>query len=108
LARNQSHKGSLNTYTDSPHLVLAIKSQCVINLDPFQVNYCEQSCIEIHSLGDDYPESITYDIQTQIQEDQTTQLHEQIVLLQSLCKKLIRRWSCLRMKWRDSGPWSRY
>ena len=66
----------------------ATKSQCVIKLDPFQYNYYEQSCIEIHSPDVDYLESIGYDIQTQIQEEQTTQLQEQIVLLQSLCEKI--------------------
>lgn len=32
--------------------------------------------------------SIGYDIQKQIREEQTTQLQEQIVLLQSLCEKI--------------------
>jgi hypothetical protein len=66
----------------------ATKSQCVIKLDPFQFNYYEQNCIEIHSPVGDYLESIGYDIQTQIQEEQTTQLQEQIILLQSLCEKI--------------------
>ena len=70
------------------HLVPATKSQCVIKLDPFQFNYYEQSCIEIHSPDGEYLESIGYDIQTQTQEEQTTQLQEQIVLLQSLCEKI--------------------
>jgi hypothetical protein len=63
-------------------------SQCVIKLDPFQFNYYEQSCIEIHSPDGEHLESIGYDIRTQIQEEQTTQLHEQIVLLQSLCETI--------------------
>jgi N-acetyl-anhydromuramyl-L-alanine amidase AmpD len=33
-------------------------------------------------------ESIGYEIQKQIQEEQTTLLQEQIVLLQSLCEKI--------------------
>ena len=70
------------------HLVPVTKSQCVIKLDPFQFNYYEQSCIEIHSPDGDHLESIGYDTQKQIQEEQTTQLQEQIVLLQSLCEKI--------------------
>jgi hypothetical protein len=62
------------------------KPQCVIKLDPFQFNYYEQSCIEIHSPEGEYLESIGYDIQKQIREEQTTQLQEQIVLPQSLCE----------------------
>ena len=65
----------------------ATKSQCVIKLDPFQYNYYEQSCIEIHSPDGEYLESIGYDIQKQTQEGQITQLQEQIVLLQSLREK---------------------
>lgn len=70
------------------HLVPVTNSQGVIKLDPFQYNYYQQSCIEIHSPDGEYLESIGYDIQTQIQEEQTTQLQEQIVLLQSLCEKI--------------------
>jgi len=66
----------------------ATNSQSVITLDPFQFNYYEQSYIEIHSPDGEYLESIGYYIQQQIQEDQTTQLQEQIVLLQSLCEKI--------------------
>jgi hypothetical protein len=69
-------------------LVPVTKSQCVIKLDPFQFNYYEQSCIEIHSPDGEYLESIGYEIQTKIHEEQTTQLQEQIVLLQSLCEKI--------------------
>ena len=70
------------------YLVPAIKSQCVIKLDPFQFNYYEQSCIEIHSPDGEHLESIGYEIQKQTQEEQITQLQEQIVLLQSLCEKI--------------------
>jgi hypothetical protein len=70
------------------HLVPATKSQCVITLNPFQFNYYEQSCIEIHSPDGDYLESIGYEIQKQTQEEKATQLQEQIVLLQSLCEKI--------------------
>lgn len=69
------------------HLV-PVTSQCVIKLDPFQFSYYEQSCIEIHSPDGEYLESIGYEIQKQIQEEETTQLQEQIVLLQSLCEKI--------------------
>lgn len=70
------------------HLVPATNSQCVIKLDAFQYNYYQQSCIEIHSPEGEYLESIGYRIQKEIQEEQTTQLKEQIVLLQSLCEKI--------------------
>jgi len=70
------------------HLVPATNSQCVIKLDAFQYNYYQQSCIEIHSPDGEYLESIGYTIQQEIQEEQTTQLKEQIVLLQSLCEKI--------------------
>ncbi len=70
------------------HLVPATKSQCVIKLAPFQYNYYQQSCIEIHSPEGEYLEIIGYEIQKQTQEEQTTQLQEQIVLLQSLCEKI--------------------
>ena len=70
------------------HLVPVANSQCVIKLDAFQYNYYQQSCIEIHSPDGEYLESIGYTIQKEIQEEQTTQLKEQIVLLQSLCEKI--------------------
>jgi hypothetical protein len=47
-----------------------------------------QSCIGIHSLYGEHLESIGYNIQKQIQAEQTTQLQEQIVLLQSLYEKI--------------------
>lgn len=37
-----------------------------------------------------YLESIGYETQKEIREEQTTQLQEQIVLLQSLCEKITR------------------
>lgn len=70
------------------HLVPVTNSQCVIKLDPFQYNYYQQSCIEIHSPEGEYLESIGYEIQRKTQEEQITQLQEQIVLLQSLCEKI--------------------
>ncbi len=70
------------------HLVPTTSSQCGIKLDPFQYNYYQQSCIEIHSPDGEHLESIGYDIQKQIKEKRTTQLQEQIVLLQSLCEKI--------------------
>lgn len=70
------------------HLVPVTKSQCVITLDPFQYTFYQQSCIEIHSPDGDHLESIGYEIQKQTQEEQITQLQEQIVLLQSLCEKV--------------------
>lgn len=70
------------------HLVPVTNSQCVIKLDAFQYNYYQQSCIEIHSPDGEYLESIGYEIQRKTQEEQITQLQEQIVLLQSLCEKI--------------------
>ncbi len=70
------------------HLVPVTKSQCVITLDSFQYNYYQQSCIEIHSPEGEYLESIGYTIQTEIREEQLTQVQEQIALLQSLCEKI--------------------
>ena len=70
------------------HLVPVTNSQCVITLDPFQYNYYQQACIEIHSPEGEYLESIGYTIQKEIRAEQTTQLREQIVLLQSLCEKI--------------------
>ena len=60
------------------HLVPVTDSLCVIKLDLLQCNYYKQSCIQIHSLDDEYMERINYKIQQQIQEEQTTQLKEQI------------------------------
>ena len=70
------------------HLVTATNSQCVIKLDAFQYNYYQQSCIEIHSPEGEYLETIGYEIKKEIQLEQTTQLQEQIVLLQALCEKI--------------------
>lgn len=56
--------------------------------DIFQYTDYQQSCIEIHSPDGDHLESIGYEIQKQTQEEQITQLQEQIVLLQSLCEKI--------------------
>lgn len=66
----------------------ATTSRCVITLDLSQFNYYQQSCIEIHSPDGEYLESIGYEIQKQTQEEQTTQLQEQIISLQSLCEKI--------------------
>lgn len=70
------------------HLVPVTNSQCVIKLDPFQYNYYQQSCIEIHSPEGEYLESIGYEIQKKTEAEQMTQLQEQIVLLQVLCEKI--------------------
>ncbi|PUA30465.1 MAG: hypothetical protein B0W54_08210 [Cellvibrio sp. 79] len=70
------------------HMVPVTNSQCVITLDPFQYNYYQQGCIEIHSPEGEYLESIGYTIQKKIREEQSTQLQEQIILLQSLCEKI--------------------
>jgi hypothetical protein len=69
-------------------LVPVISSLCGIVRPPFQYTYHQQSRIEIHSPDGEYLESIGYEIQKQIQEEQTTLLQEQIVLLQSLCEKI--------------------
>jgi hypothetical protein len=79
---------SMNKGQEASQFAPLTNSQCVIKLDPFQFNYYEQSRIEIHSPNGEYLESIGYDIQQQTQEEQTTQLQEQIVLLQSLCEKI--------------------
>ena len=70
------------------HLVPVTNSQCVLKLDPFQYNYYQQSCIEIHSPEGEYLESIGYEVQKKTEAEQMTQLQEQVVLLQALCEKI--------------------
>jgi hypothetical protein len=79
---------SMNKRQEASQFAPLTNSQCIIKLDPFQFNYYEQSCIEIHSPDGEHLESIYHHIQKQILEEQNAQLQEQIVLLQSLCEKI--------------------
>lgn len=72
------------------YLTSSTKSQCVIKLDSFQLNYYEQSSIEIHSPNGDHLATIGYDTQKEARKNELLQLQEQIELLQSLCEKVTR------------------
>lgn len=70
------------------HLVPAAKSVCAITLNPYQYEFYQQSCIEIHSPDGEHLESIGYEIQKDVADNKAYQLRDQIALLECLLLKI--------------------